>query len=209
MPRALFLCSGTGSVGKPFRESGWEVTDVDRCGKHAPDIKVDIHKWDYKATFSQGHFDVIWASPDCTQYSVARTSAKTPRDLEGADRLVAKCREIIDFYQPRFWFIENPDTGLLKTRDVVAGLPFVRVDYCMYGAPYRKRTRIWTNAQWTPQLCDRSHCINGRHAKTAQRGPCADPARRDGCTLDELHALPQRLCAEICAVCSAQEHAEV
>ena len=27
-------------------------------------------------------------------YSIAITTAKTPRDLEGADRLVAKCREI-------------------------------------------------------------------------------------------------------------------
>ena len=29
MQKALFLCSGTGSVGEPFREAGWEVTDVD------------------------------------------------------------------------------------------------------------------------------------------------------------------------------------
>ena len=210
MPRALFLCSGTGSVGKPFREAGYEVVDVDRDGRFGAEVVVDLHVWDYKAAYPQGHFDVVWASPDCTQYSQARRSAKTPRDLVGADRLVAKCREIIEYYQPRLWFIENPDTGLLKTRDVVAGLPFVRVDYCMYGAPYRKRTRIWTNVQWTPQLCDKSHLINGRHARVAQRGPVPDPSRRHlGCTLDELHALPQRLCAEICALCDAREQPEV
>ena len=96
MPRALFLCSGTGSVGQPFRQSGWEVTDVDWDATHGPDIQTDICCWEYTA-FPQGHFDVIWASPDCTQYSRARTTAKTPRDLEGADRLVAKCREIIDY----------------------------------------------------------------------------------------------------------------
>ena len=111
MPRALFLCSGTGSVGKPFRESGWEVIDVDRDGRFGAEVVVDLHVWDYKAAFPQGHFDVVWASPDCTQYSVARTSAKTPRDLEGADRLVAKCREIIEYFCPRLCFIENPDTG--------------------------------------------------------------------------------------------------
>ena len=197
MPKALFLCSGTGSVGKPFRESGWDVTDVDWDGRFQAEIVTDILTWDYKVAFPKGYFDVVWASPDCTQYSCARTTAKTPRNFERADRLVAKCREIIEYFQPRHWFIENPDTGLLKTRDVVAGLPFVLVDYCMYGAPYRKRTRIWTNARWTPLMCDRSHCINGRHLKTAQRRPCKGYGDHDKCTLDELHALPTRLSAEI------------
>ena len=129
--RALFLCSGTGSVGRPFREAGWEVVDVDRDGRFGAEVVVDILTWDFRSAYPQGHWDVIWASPDCTQYSRARTTAKTPRDLEGADALVAKCREIIEYFCPRRWFIENPDTGLLKDREVVAGLPYVRVDYCM------------------------------------------------------------------------------
>jgi hypothetical protein len=211
MPRALFLCSGTGSVGRPFRRApGWEVVDVDRDGRFGAEVVADILTWDYRAAFQPGHFDVVWASPDCTQYSMARTTAKTPRDLEGADRLVARCLEIVRYLTPRLWFLENPDSGLLKGREVVAGLPFARVDYCMYGAPYRKRTRVWTNAEglWTPRLCDRSHLVDGgRHAKTAQRraGKLAGGARRadDECTLDELHALPGELCEEILRVCRA------
>ena len=101
-------------MGKPFREFGWDVTDVDWDGRFRAEIVTDILTWDYKAAFPQGHFDVVWASPDCTQYSRARTNAKTPRNFESADRLVAMCREIIDYFQPRLWFIENPDTGLLK-----------------------------------------------------------------------------------------------
>ena len=203
MPRALFLCSGTGSVGRPFREAGgWEVADVDRDGCFGAEIVVDILVWDYRAAFPPGSFDVVWASPDCTQYSVARTTAKTPRDLEGADALVARCVEIMAYLAPRLWFLENPDSGLLKTREVVRGLPFVRVDYCMYGAPHRKRTRIWT---WAPRLCDRSHLVDGAHAKTAQqRSGKVRGERRPGdrCTLDELHALPEALCREILALCS-------
>ena len=197
MPRALFLCSGTGSVGQPFRLAGWEVIDVDRDGRFGAEVQVDILTWDYMNAYTRGYFDVIWASPDCTQYSIARTTAKAPRDLEGADRLVAKCREIIDYFEPNVWFIENPDTGLLKTRPVVAELPFVKLDYCMYGAEYRKRTRIWTNAQWTPKLCDRSHLINGRHAMTAQRRPCKGYGSNDRCSLDQLHRTPAKLCEEI------------
>ena len=203
--RALFLCSGTGSVGKPFREAGWEVVDVDWDGRFGAEIVADILTWDYSA-LPPGHFDVVWASPSCVMYSVARTRARTPRDLEGADALVARCLEIIQYFGARLWFLENPDSGLLKTRGVVAGLPYARVDYCMYGALWRKRTRIWTNASWAPCLCDRSHCVGGRHLKTAQRAPGAVPGGRragDVCSLDELHALPRALCEEVLAVCAA------
>ena len=115
---------------------------MDWNGKYGAEVQCDILKWDYKAAFPQGHWDAIWASPDCTQYSRARTTARKPRDLEGADKLVAKCLEIIDYFQPSVWFIENPDTGYLKSRPFMQKLSYVCVDYRMHGACYRKRTRI-------------------------------------------------------------------
>ena len=146
---------------------------------------------------------MVWASPDCTQYSIARTTAKTPRDFEKADRLVHACRNIIEYLQPCCWFIENPDSGHLKTRQCIEGLPWTRVDYCMYGFPYRKRTRIWTNCMdWTPRLCDRSHCVDGKHVATAQRGSRKHGGDRQF-TRDELHRLPKELCEEIFAVCQS------
>ena len=169
--------------------------NVDWDTKKGPTHQVDITTW--IPPDLDGHFDVIWASPDCTQYSRARTTARKPRDLEGADRLVAACLRIIEQLRPRLWFLENPDGGLLKTRPLMQGLPCVRVDYCMYGAPFRKRTRIWTNARWCPKLCDRSHLVDGKHLKTAQRGGRGGWGKDDCFTLDELHRLPAALCDEI------------
>ena len=62
---------------------------------------------------------------------------------------------------------ENPQSGLLKTSEVVQGLVFKDVEYRMYGAPYRKRTRLWTNMKGTPRFL----CTHTSHPMTAQKGP--------------------------------------
>ena len=145
---------------------------------------------------------MIWCSPPCTQYSIARSKAKTPRDLEGADAIVQKCLDIIRFWQPKVWWLENPQTGLLKTRPVIQGLPYVDLDYCMYGAQYRKRTRLWTNAAYTP----RPLCRRRPHTGSAQKGPSKIRGALlpgDICSLDTLHALPRELTEEILSVSAA------
>ena len=199
--RLLNLCSGTGSVAAPFKQSGWEVIEVDWDPRYKPTHVVNLMTWD--CPYEAGFFDCIWCSPDCTHYSIARTTAKTPRDLVKADALVQRCLDLIQMLAPQVWWIENPDTGLLKGRPCVQGLPFCRVDYCMYGAPYRKRTRLWTNCTEPGfMLCNRSHLISGRHAATAQRG---GRRNEDDATFtrDELHRLPQALCEEIYSICQS------
>jgi hypothetical protein len=77
------------------------------------------------------------------------------RNLELADKLVRKAFEIIDYFQPRHWFLENVGTGLLVNRmnDIRPDLTSYLVDYCAYGKPYRKRTIIWSNTPLTLKLC--------------------------------------------------------
>ena len=136
--RLLELFSGTGSMGRAFEELGWEVTSLDVDPKASPTICADICSWESLPKFAPGYFDMIWASPVCTEYS--RVLTRRPRRLEEGDRLVL-----------RFWAIENPATGLLKLRPFMAGLPWRDVSYCTYGYPYRKLTRVWGNLDWMPE----------------------------------------------------------
>ena len=63
MPRLLELFCGTKSVGRAFEAAGWKVVSLDIVSKFKPTILCG----DY--TTFPGHFDMVWASPVCTEYS--------------------------------------------------------------------------------------------------------------------------------------------
>ena len=146
----LELFSGTQSFSKRVPNP----VSVDLLAKFKPTHVADMLTWDYKQ-YPSGYFEIVWASPPCTEYSKARTNAKTPRDLEGADALVRKAFEIIDYFKPRVWIVENPATSLLPKR-----MPTIRPDiqgyigdYCAYGKPYRKSTMFWCNLLLVLKRC--------------------------------------------------------
>ncbi|MDA8583357.1 hypothetical protein N9L68_03970 [bacterium] len=99
-------------MGHASTANGFEVVSLDKKSDYNPTICVDILEWDY-TVHPPGQWDVVWASPECTQCSIARSKAKTPRDLEYADSLVQKALEIIEYFNPRAWSLENPASGLL------------------------------------------------------------------------------------------------
>ena len=155
--RLLELFSGTKSVSKAVGHLYDEVISVDILNKNNPTFCCDILLWDYKQ-YPVGYFDAIWASPPCTEYSVILYGRPDrPRNLVLADSIVKRTLEIIEYFKPDKWFMENPQTGLLKNREVVLGLPYYDVDYCRYSNwGYRKRTRIWTTKDdFEPKICDK------------------------------------------------------
>ena len=201
--RLLELFSGTGSVGSAFASQGWEVISLDLDPKTDATIHEDILTWDF-TVYPPGHFDCVWASPCCTHYSCARRGAKTPRNLPLADSLVLRSQEIINYFNPRVWFIENPQTGLLKDRPFMVGIPFCDVDYCCYcDWGYRKRTRLWNNVDFRGRLCPGPGlCPNmqgHRHKNTAQQGNNNSKTGLCGEHFNQtfLHQIPPLLCEAI------------
>ena len=159
---SLELCCGTGSFTKvmqsmyPTHEH--YTVDIDpSC--HAT-YTGDILAWDYERLLPPSKYRVthIWASPPCTQYSNMRTTGP-PRDIQGANRIVARVLEIIRYYRskhPLLWYIENPASSLLKRQPFMQGLPYFDVNYCAYEPSWgqRKGTRVWTNRTgFVPRRC--------------------------------------------------------
>jgi C-5 cytosine-specific DNA methylase len=175
--RALVLFKGTGSIDGALRRAGFAVDSLDLLAKFEPTWAQDIMTWDF-THIAPETYDFIWASPPCTQYSRARTTGK-PRDLAGADALVARALGVIDYLRPKAWLLENPQTGLLKTRQVVAGIPYVDVCYCRYndgGLPgYRKATRLWGSL---PGFEPRPMCTRADPCPLSRQDPAEGPAKR-------------------------------
>jgi len=177
--RLLELFSGTHSIGKVAKDKGYEIVSLDRdLSSECPwtdyvsetHIKEDIMTWDYKI-YPEGHFDVITASPVCLWWSHLRscwigrkcktihpTEIITKQHLESdiekyGKPMVDKIFEIIDYFKPKYWWIENPQTGRMK--EYITDKDYYDIDYCKYSDwGYKKRTRIWTNIKnFKPKLC--------------------------------------------------------
>jgi hypothetical protein len=122
---------------------------------------VDILQWDYHI-FPPKFFDVICAGVPCTEYSIAKT--KGQRDLLGTDKLVQITLEIVEYFQPKLWWIENPRTGFLTKRECIQHIPYIDVDYCQFSNwGYQKPTRIWGSPNLLhlgDRLCDPHTCPN-------------------------------------------------
>lgn len=208
--KVLELFAGTRSISKAFEERGHETfciewsKDFDNINMYA-DI-MTITAQDIIANF--GKPDVIWASPDCTTFSIAAISHHRRKNPETGnldpvsdyakycDNVDKHVLELIEELQPRYWFIENPRGGMRKM-EWMRGLPRYTVTYCQYGDNRMKPTDIWTNH---PAPRFKPMCKNGDtcHEKAPRGSRTGTQGLRGS---KERSIIPQALCIHIVDIC--------
>ena len=208
--KVLELFAGTRSIGKAFEAAGHDVYSVE-WDKNFEDIDLyaDIMTVTAQDVIDKfGNPDVIWASPDCTTFSIAAIShhrRKNPitGNLDPVSDYAKFCDavdqhvlELIRELNPKYYFIENPRGGMRKMT-WMAGLPRYTVTYCQYGDTRMKPTDIWTNH---PDPKFKPMCHNG--------DKCHEPAPRGSRTgtqglkgSKERSVIPAELCRHIVEIC--------
>jgi hypothetical protein len=217
--KILELFAGTRSIGKAFEEAGHEVFSIEWDRKFEKiNWYADIGKITAADILERfGRPDIIWASPDCTTFSIAAISHhrklnEKTGSLDAVSEYAKFCDEVdknvvrlIQELKPKYWFIENPRGGLRKM-DFMQGLPRYTVTYCKYETdrPIEQRrmkpTDIWTNHE-NPQflpMCkngDPCHARAPRGAKTGTQGLKGSAERS---------VIPELLCKHIVKICEGK-----
>lgn len=208
--KVLELFAGTQSIGKEFKARGHEVFSVE-WDKDFENISLyaDISKLTATEILEKfGHPDVIWASPDCTTFSVAAISKHRKRNPENGnlepisdyakfcDATDQHVLDLIRELNPTFFFIENP-RGAMRKMEWMQDIPRYTITYCQYGDSRMKPTDIWTNH---PDPKFKPPCKNG--------DPCHMRAPRGSRTgtqglkgAKERARIPSQFCKHIVDIC--------
>ena len=206
--KVLELFAGTRSIGKAFEEAGHEVYSVEWDRQHANiDLYADISTVTSQQILEEfGRPDVIWASPDCTTYSIAAISTHRQREDDGhlapksdkakhSDEVNQHVLALIKELNPKYYFIENPRGGMRKIR-WMQDLPRYTVTYCQYGDTRMKPTDIWTNH---PEPNFKPMCKNGQPCHVAApRGSKTGTQGLKGSVLRSV--IPHELCQHIAMI---------
>tara|TARA_R100001082_G_C4295416_1_gene130037 strand:+ start:70 stop:696 length:627 start_codon:yes stop_codon:yes gene_type:complete len=202
----LELFAGSCTFSNEAKKLGYNTFTSDYKQFNNIDYVVDILEFDVlKVPFKP---DLIWASPPCTYFSVASIGKHWNKDhtpksnnaLIGV-KYVQKTIDIINYFKPKYWYIENP-RGKLRKLEVVKGLEKATVWYCQYGDDRAKPTDIWSNNissllnpnGWNP----RKQCFNGNKNCHHQPAPRGSQTGTQGLKNNyERSKLPIELCKEI------------
>lgn len=186
--KVLELFAGTRSIGKAFEKRGHQVFSVEWNKEFENiDLYTDIGTLTVEDIIKlcDGKPDIIWASPDCTTYSVAAISHHRKKETNGnltpisdyakfCDKVNIHVLELIRDLKPKYYFIENPRGGMRKM-NFMQKIPRYTITYCQYGDNRMKPTDIWTNhhnPKFKPMCKNGDSCHESapRGSKTGTQG---------------------------------------
>lgn len=207
----LELFAGTRSISKEFEKNGHKTYSIEWDKNfNNIDLYEDINNVnaDDIIKLCGSIPDVIWASPDCTTYSVAGISHHRKQNYKTnnldpisdyakfCDKTNIHVIELIKELKPKLYFIENPRGGLRKMQ-FMNGIPRYTVTYCQYGDKRMKPTDIWTNHS-NPKF--KPACKNGD--KCHESAPRGSKTGTQGLkNARERSIIPKQLCEHIVKIC--------
>ena len=209
--KILELFAGTRSISKAFEKRGHKTFSIEwNKDFENIDLYEDINNITTKdiVKLCDGIPDVIWASPDCTTYSVAGISHHRKKNVENenlepisdyakfCDKTNKHVLDLIQELKPKYYFIENPRGGLRKM-DFMKGLYRYTVTYCQYGDKRMKPTDIWTNHP-NPQFKPACHNGDNCHEKAPRGSKTGTQGLKDA---KERSVIPEQLCEHIVDIC--------
>lgn len=139
MTIVLSLFDYSGIWSKPYRDAKYMTFMVD--------IKngVDLLTWDYKILPKTKDMIILIAMP-CTDYALSGAKHFYRKDHDGTTEksqiLLRKVKEILDYFNPRIWCLENPMTRIHKLNPWLGEVKFKFHPY-EFGDNYQKTTWLF------------------------------------------------------------------
>lgn len=136
-----------------------------------------------------------WTSDRCPSPDPLKNIWLEPRTEFGklSVALVERTLQLVEELRPRFWWMENPNGGMIHF--VPTYVPRVQVTYCQYGEDRQKLTNLW--GKWPATWVPRPRCKNG--------APCHESAPRGAKTgtqgikgARDRAVVPYELSLEVC-----------
>jgi len=209
--KILELFAGSRCIGKASESLNHKVFSVDWTNYENIDLSIDIENLQLKdVPFIP---DMVWASPDCTTYTIAAISTHR-NGIEPKSDYAKKCDSVNKHWISLIneWLIINPDMVFFieNPRGMLRHMPFMKefkrhtVWYCQYGDDRAKPTDIWTNSKtWIPkkECCNYKYDKEGNiinkhcHHESARRGAKTGTQGKKGSY--ERSKIPNELCVEI------------
>ena len=201
--RILEIFAGSKSFSNVANSKGFKTFSVDWNPFKGIDLVADVEN--LKIDDFPFVPDVVWASPDCTTYSIASCSTHRSKTIEPKTEYAQKCDQVnkhliglinewLKINSDMIFFIENP-RGMLRKMPFMQEFKRQTIWYCQYGDNRAKPTDIWTNCNtWIP----RPACHNGNKNCHHQPSPRGSKNGTQGLAkFYERSKIPKQLCEEI------------